>query len=83
MRTTLSLDEDVAARLEQLRRAQARPYKDIVNEALRAGLEAMATGRQEARSEYHTPSVSLGGSLVGALDNVQETLSVVESDNRR
>ena len=83
MRTTLSLDDDVAARLEQLRRSQGRPFKDLVNEALRAGLEAMARRGEQARSAYRTPSVPLGGSVIGALDNVQEVLSVVEGDSRQ
>lgn len=38
MRTTLTLDPDVARALKRLARESERPFKEIVNEALRAGL---------------------------------------------
>ena len=38
MRTTLTLDSDVAARIERERRKRDVP-EDIVNQALRAGLD--------------------------------------------
>jgi hypothetical protein len=38
MRTTLTLDDDVAAHLQRLARETGRPFKQIVNDALRAGL---------------------------------------------
>ena len=38
MRTTLTIDPDVAAELEQTRRTRNARFKDIVNEALRRGL---------------------------------------------
>lgn len=78
----MTLDSDVAARLERLRRAEARPFKEIVNDVLRAGLDMLAR-RQGSGGAYRTPSVSLGGCLVGDIDNVQEVLSVVEGDDRR
>lgn len=38
MRTTLTLDDDVAAKLRAEARKSGRPFKDIVNESLRRGL---------------------------------------------
>ena len=38
MRTTLTIDEDVAAMLEQLRRDRKTSLKALINEALRCGL---------------------------------------------
>ncbi|MCA1709156.1 MAG: ribbon-helix-helix protein, CopG family, partial [Actinobacteria bacterium] len=38
MRTTLSLDDDVAAQLEQFRARGDRSFRQLVNDALRAGL---------------------------------------------
>ncbi len=43
MRTTLTLDDDVAAAIERLRRARDASLKDIVNEALRKGLSDLTT----------------------------------------
>ena len=41
MRTTLTLDDDVAAMLERLRKAREQSRKELVNEALRQGLKQM------------------------------------------
>ncbi len=62
MRTTLTLDSDVAAELKALARRTGRPLKEVVNEALRAGLHARRapTGRP-----YRITPVSLGGVLPG------------------
>ena len=38
MRTTLTLDEDVAARLKLLARRSGRAFRDVVNDTLRRGL---------------------------------------------
>lgn len=42
MRTTLTLDEDVAARLRELSRLTQRSFKRTVNDALRDGLNTPA-----------------------------------------
>ena len=48
MRTTLTLDDDVAAKLKTESRRAGRPFKEIVNETLRAGLASrrVASSRQ-------------------------------------
>jgi hypothetical protein len=62
MRTTLTLDEDVAAELKRLARKTGRPLKELVNDALRVGLHARRapTGRP-----YRLEPVSLGGVRAG------------------
>ena len=40
MRTTLSLDEDVAAKLQEETRRRRTSFKAVVNDCLRRGLEA-------------------------------------------
>jgi len=50
MRTTLTLEDDVACRLEVVRVARGMGLKEAVNEVLRAGLdrlEAPAMGRRK------------------------------------
>ena len=39
MRTTLTLDDDVARQLRELVRRRGTSFKEVVNEALRAGLQ--------------------------------------------
>jgi hypothetical protein len=82
MRTTLTLDPDVAAQIKALVRTRRRPFRSVVNEALRAGLAAMEkrTGR---RSPHQTTGFDLGPSLVGSLDNVEDVLSRVEGEQHR
>lgn len=77
MRTTLTLDEDVAALLEKTRRAKGLSFKQIVNEALRAGLRQLATPGQR-RHRFKTPD--LGRCLIGALDDVSEALATGEGE---
>ena len=79
MRTTLSLDDDVAALIDRVRRAQKASLKHVVNEALRQGLRQIANPPPQRRP-YHTKAVSLGRCLVSSLDDVAEVLSVAEGE---
>jgi predicted transcriptional regulator len=82
MRTTLTLDDDVAARLEQVSRKHRQPLKVVVNEALRAGLPILERPSRPRRA-FRTTGFDLGPSLVGSLDNVEEILSRVEGEEHR
>jgi len=77
MRTTLTLDDDVAAKLKAA--AKDRRLRTVVNEALRAGLVALEK-RVPQRKTYRTRGFNLGPSLIGSLDNVEEVLSRVEGE---
>jgi len=48
MRTTLTLDDDVAEKLRQLARGSGRSLKAVVNDALRRGLSTGAKPLQES-----------------------------------
>jgi hypothetical protein len=80
MRTTLTLDDDVAVKLKAA--AKDRPFKVVVNEVLRAGLTALEK-RVPPRKRYRTRGFNLGPSLVGSLDNVEEVLSRAEGEQHR
>lgn len=82
MRTTLTLDKDVAVLLERLRKARGTSLKELVNEGLRRGLKIMAAP-QRKRSPFRTKSVDLGPCLVGNVDNVSEVLAVAEGESFR
>lgn len=79
MRTTLTLDDDVAARLRKAVKRRRRPLKAVVNDALRAGLAAMEK-RAPAHKPYRTTGFNLGPSLVGSLDNIEEVIARVEGE---
>ena len=46
MRTTLTLDPDVAKRLKDEAARQRKTFKEVVNEALRRGLDPKRAGRR-------------------------------------
>jgi metal-responsive CopG/Arc/MetJ family transcriptional regulator len=77
MRTTITLEKDVAARLERLKKS--RPFKDLVNDALRAGLDEIE--RQQAKKvRRYTITPVKGEPLRTDLDNVAALLAEVEGD---
>jgi hypothetical protein len=80
MRTTLTLDEDVAIALEKVRDKRSLTFKAAVNEALRRGLQEMAEPEQE-RVPYTIKPVSLGGCLLDNLDDVAEVLAFAEGED--
>jgi len=82
MRTTLTLDEDVAATLGRVREKRNLTLKGAVNEALRRGLREMEEGAT-THEPYSTEPVSLGGCLIGSLDDVAEALAVADGENFR
>jgi hypothetical protein len=81
MRTTLSLDDDVAARIEHLRLVLDKPLKELVNEALRRGLVGMHEPRTPA--PYRTPSVDLGRCRLPNVDDVASALAAGEGEGYR
>ena len=82
MRTTLTLDDDVAARLEQERRRRRVSFKALINELLRVGLDARRAPRRRF-PPFRTKGFALGPSLVGSLDNIEEVLSRAEGETHR
>lgn len=56
MRTTVTLDPDVAARLKAVARERGVPFKVVLNDAVRAGLES---SRVPARP-YRVPARPMG-----------------------
>jgi Arc/MetJ family transcription regulator len=82
MRTTLTIDDDVAAELERLRRTRDASLKALVNEALRHGLRDMATP-PKARKPFRTRSFDGGRLLVASIDNIGELLAEIEGEDSR
>lgn len=81
MRTTLTLDSDVADMAQALSRATGKAFKDIINDALRRALPEM----QQARplDPYVTKPHHMGLRPGISLDNVQELLSRIEGEDAR
>ena len=79
MRTTLTIDDNIAAILEQMREIRNASLKDLVNEALRRGLKDM-TDRPKHREPFRTESAALGAARMTELDNIGEALAIAESE---
>jgi hypothetical protein len=79
VRTTLTIDDDVAAALEGLRRTRDVSLKDLINEALRRGLRDMKRSTKR-RERFSTQAVALGRVRIGSLDNISEALAIAESE---
>ncbi len=57
MRTTLTIDDQLASALRELARQSGLPFKQVVNDTLRRGL--IEHGRPQAR-RYRLPVAALG-----------------------
>jgi hypothetical protein len=73
MRTTVTLDPDVEARLREVARERGVSFKEALNTAVRAGLMA-ARGQRE----YRTPSRPLGLLAGVNLDKALQTAADLE-----
>ncbi|MDH4063786.1 MAG: ribbon-helix-helix domain-containing protein [Acidobacteriota bacterium] len=82
MRTTMTLEKDVASRLDRLARRRGQSMKSLVNEALRAGL-AQIEQPAAPKPAFRTAGFDLGPSLVGSLDDVEGVLARVEGESHR
>ena len=82
MRTTLTLDDDVAARLQAESRRTGRPFKTVVNEYLRVGLAQRRLAKAAVR--FRVEPVSMGAPLAGrSYDNIGALLEEIEGAERR
>jgi len=80
MRTTVTLDDDLALRLEQLRAESGQSFKEVINEVIRIGLERrgfVVTRQSEARRPLKT--LSLGPELVD-VSNIGEVLEILDGE---
>jgi len=82
MRTTLSLEDDVAVLLERVQRTKKLKFKEAVNDALRSGLKQML-GPAETPKAFKSKAVDLGRCLIGDVDNVADALAYAEGENFR
>jgi hypothetical protein len=82
MRTTLTLDDDVAAKLKAESRRAGRPFREIVNETLRRGLTSRRLTVQ--RQAFKVKVRDLGDLKPGlSLDRVAELIEHVEGSLHR
>ena len=82
MRTTLTLDEDVAAKLKAEARRSGHTFREVVNDTLRCGL--VRRPPSPAREPFRVVARDLGGLRPGlSLDSVADLLEQVEGPLHR
>lgn len=80
MRTTLTLDDDIAAKLAAEARRSGRSFKAVVNESLRLGLLRTA---KVGRIPFRVQETDLGIRDGIDLSNVEDVLDHIEGPRRR
>lgn len=74
MRTTLTLDDQLAQELKDVAHRTRKPFKEVVNETLRNGLRPK---RAPQPKPYRLVTVSLGGARPGI--NLDKALSIADA----
>ena len=81
MRITVQLDDDVLERAREIAAYRGMTFKQVVNEALRAGLSEIS---QFQRLEpYRTYPHHMGLRAGISLDNIQDLLAQVQGEDAR
>ena len=78
MRTTLTISDDLADRIKERVGKLKRPMKDVINEALRLGLEQLDEPRAKP---FKTIPFRMGVRPGLNYDNIGALLSVGEGEN--
>lgn len=81
MRTTITLDEDVAARLKDETRRSGRSFKEVVNELIRLGLTARRAHKPAQRFAVKARSLGLRPGL--DYDKTSELMEQLEGPHHR
>ena len=78
MRTTLTINDRIAKALKALAHRTGKPFKQVVNETLQAGLAAHDAPRTRP---YRLKPVALGGALPGTnLDKALHLAAALEDE---
>lgn len=81
MRTTLTIDDDVAVQLARLRRKTDASLKEIINDALRRGLRDIDAPPK--RKPFRTQTFDAGPPLIENIDNIAEVLAILEGEDHK
>ena len=81
IRTTVTLDDDVIARLKEESRARSVPFRTLLNEAVRSGLQAMKA--KPKSKPFKVNPVNLGSFPGLDYDRIGALLDFAEGDMRR
>lgn len=81
MRTTLTLEPDVAEKAKHAMQATGLTFKDLVNEALRCGIDQVSATKPA--QPYHTQARRLGLRQDLSYDSSADLLAQIEMESYR
>lgn len=82
MRTTLTIEDDVAFGLKRIQQSEPdKPFKVLVNEILRRGLQSPKTTKKSVPFKVKSRPIGLRQDL--NFDNIEEVLDILEGVNRK
>lgn len=81
MRTTLTLEDDVAAMIQQRLKEQDIGLKALINTLLRDAFAQQKDGRRIRSQPFAVQPFNTGKCLVGDVESVAETLALIEGDS--
>lgn len=81
MRTTLTLDKDVAEQAKRVVSSSGKPFKQVVNEAMRLGLQQLQAPPKPKPYRYKPHNMGLRPGI--NLDNIGELLEQIEGPDAR
>jgi hypothetical protein len=81
MRTTLTIDPDIAAKARKAVQVTGMPFKSLINQALRIGIDAVLSPKKSR--PYRTKGRALGLRKGLSYDNIHELLAVAEGEDFR
>jgi hypothetical protein len=83
MRTTVTLDDDLAIRLERYRQRFGESFRQAINQALRVGLGQLEEQADVTHEVCRTQPLRLGRRIGGSIDNIGEALAIAEGEDFR
>lgn len=78
----MTLDPDVAAEIERIRKQEGRRFKHVLNDALRAGLRELSRSRSDLERSPVTTPHALGKSATDITD-VSAALAWAEDEDHK
>jgi hypothetical protein len=79
MRTTIVIDEDVLDRARALATSRKKPFRSVINEAMREGLTLIESKQKQKPYRMEPRNMSQKSGI--SIDNIQELLSRIEGED--
>ncbi len=81
MRTTLTIDPDIAVKAKKAVQMTGMPFKTLINQALRIGIDAVMSPKKSR--PYRTKGRAMGLRKGLSYDNIHDLLAMAEGEDFR